>query len=438
MSNEVRVRIAPSPTGLFHIGTARTALFNFLFAKQNGGKFFVRFEDTDKDRSKKEYVTDITDGLTWLGITFDGVWHQSERTDIYVTAINKLIENGYAYVSQEMDGERTEVIRFKNPGSEITFYDLIRGEIKVNTKDLGDFIIAKSLREPLYHLAVVADDIEMKITHVIRGEDHISNTSRQILIQEALGAERPIYAHIPLTLAADRSKLSKRHGALSINEYKKEGYLAEAVINFLALLGWHPHGERGKAEEELFTMDELIQSFSIDRLQKGGAVASMEKLDWLNKKYMLALSDEDLSRRAKDFVNREISDVMFAKFLLYAKSRITKLSCLDNLLEEAIELPDYAKELLLWRGKIKAPKCLEIIDSIVNALSSIDSLKFSRSDVEDTLKPLVKKEGTGAILWPLRASLSGRKISMGPYELADILGKDETIRRLKIAVSKLL
>ena len=227
-----RVRIAPSPTGNLHIGTARTALFNFLFARKEGGVFIVRIEDTDKERNKPEYEKNIIDGFNWLGIKYDEFYRQSERADSHKKWLKKLIDENKAYLSKEEEGgNRDEVIRFRNPNRDISFEDTVRGQVSFNTEELGDFVIARSMDEPLYHFAVVVDDFEMNINHVIRGEDHISNTPRQILIQEAIGAPRPKYSHIPLILAKDRSKMSKRHGAVSINEFKDRGFLPEAMVN---------------------------------------------------------------------------------------------------------------------------------------------------------------------------------------------------------------
>ncbi|MBT3283058.1 glutamate--tRNA ligase, partial [bacterium] len=230
---EIRTRIAPSPTGDLHIGTARTALFSYLFAKQNNGKFVVRIEDTDKERSTKESESDIFNGLKWLGLKEDELYRQSERTDIYKKYIQQMLDASTAYVSKEESkakaGEQVEVVRLKNEGKKVEFEDMVRGKIEFDTTELGDFVIARSIDDPLYHLAVVVDDHEMAISHIIRGEDHISNTPRQILIQEALGIERPKYAHIPLILAPDRSKMSKRRNATSITEYRQKGYISSAL-----------------------------------------------------------------------------------------------------------------------------------------------------------------------------------------------------------------
>ncbi|MBI2065767.1 MAG: glutamate--tRNA ligase [Candidatus Zambryskibacteria bacterium] len=284
-AKNVVVRMAPSPTGNLHIGTARTALFNYLFAKQNSGKFILRIDDTDKERSTKEFEKNILDGLSWLGLNYDELFRQSERTDIYLKYLKHIVENGSAYVSKEEvkeEGWRLEVIRLKNPNKKVIFDDMIRGQIEFDTTELGDFVVAKGLEEPLYHLTSVVDDIEMKVTHVIRGEDGISNTPRQILIQEAIGALRPVYAHLPLILGSDRSKLSKRkHGEMVwIDTYKNRGVLPQAMINYLALLGWNPG-----TDQEIFTLDELIDIFDLSRVHKGGAMFDERKLAWVNKKH---------------------------------------------------------------------------------------------------------------------------------------------------------
>ena len=273
---KVAVRMAPSPTGNFHVGGARTALFNFLFARKNNGKFILRIEDTDKERSKKEFEDDIFESLEWLGLKYDEFYRQSERGEIYKNYVEKMLNNDSVYEAED------KVIRFRNPNKKVKFNDLVRGEIEFDTTELKDFVIAKSADEPLYHLAVVIDDCESGITHVIRGEDHISNTPRQILIQEAIGAPRPLYAHLPLILTQDRSKLSKRkHGeSVSLGYYRDKGYSPEAVINYLALLGWNPG-----TEQEIFTLEELINVFDLARVHKGGAIFDEKKLAWVNRKH---------------------------------------------------------------------------------------------------------------------------------------------------------
>ena len=266
-NNTLVTRFAPSPTGKLHVGGVHTALFNYLYTKRLGGKFLLRIEDTDKERSKKEFEEDIFFTLSWLGIDFDGeVVRQSERVEIHKKYLLKLIEEDKAYISKEepkKEGQNSEVIRFRNPGEVVTFNDEIRGEVTFDTTELGDFVIAKDLNTPLFHLAVVVDDHEMEVNYILRGEDHISNTPRQILIYKALGFEIPKYAHMALIFGPDGKKLSKRHGALPASEYKELGYETEAMVNFLALIGWNPGDER-----EIFSMSELIEEFSVEKVQK--------------------------------------------------------------------------------------------------------------------------------------------------------------------------
>ncbi|MEK7527168.1 MAG: glutamate--tRNA ligase family protein, partial [Patescibacteria group bacterium] len=356
----VRVRFAPSPTGFLHLGGARTALFNFLFAKKSGGRFILRIEDTDKERSKPDYEKDILENLEWLGIKHDEFFRQSERLEIYKKYLRELLENGVAYVSEESEGDRKQVIRFKNLGQKIVFNDLIKGEISFDTKELGDFVIAKSLDEPIFHFANVVDDREMGITHIIRGEDHISNTARQILIWQALsasstdrGGELPSYAHIPLILAPDRAKLSKRqHGeTVSIAFYREQGYLPEALVNYLALLGWNPGDER-----EIFSMAELIELFDLAKVQKSGAIFNVEKLEWLNREHLKKISNvqflisnevKKILRLREDNKTKEILD----KIAPIVLERISKFGDIKEMAERGelayfFQAPEYPKELL--------------------------------------------------------------------------------------------
>ena len=290
---KLRVRIAPSPTGPLHIGTARTALFNYLFAKKHNNSFILRIEDTDLERSDSKYEKDIIDGLKWLGIEWDELYKQSKRTKTYEKYLKKLLDSGHAY--------EDEIIWFKNPKKKVVFDDLIRGRVEFDSSLFDDFSIAKDLKTPLYNFAVVIDDYEMKISHVIRGEDHISNTPKQILIQEALGLPAPNYAHLPLILGPDKTKLSKRHGAVSIIDYKEQGYLPEALINFMALLGWSAQGGPGN-DRELFSVKELIKEFSLEKIQKGGAIFNIEKLDWFNGHYIRQLSLDKLTEMCTPYL----------------------------------------------------------------------------------------------------------------------------------------
>ena len=360
-TKKVITRYPPSPTGLFHLGQARTALYNYLFALQNEGKFIFRFEDTDRERSKKEFESNFIESLAWLGINeYEQPHRQSERSHIYRSYLEKMIADGTAYISEEEVkevGQRSSVIRFKNPNVDITFEDIVRGTITVNTSDLNDFVIAKSLDEPLYHLTVVIDDYEGDVTHVIRGEDHISNTPRQILLQEAIGAPRVIYAHMPMILGPDKTKLSKRHGATPVLEYRDKGFLSVALVNYLALLGWHPaDGDN----QEIFTFDELLNKFELANLQKSGAIFSEEKLLWINKQHLEKLSDGVFFQDIKDWLPKEISDLpqysddRLARFLPELRERISVYSELTDMSSEGdldyiFDTPGYFPEDLVWK-----------------------------------------------------------------------------------------
>ncbi|MEK9166291.1 MAG: glutamate--tRNA ligase, partial [Patescibacteria group bacterium] len=331
---EVRTRIAPSPTGFLHIGTARAALFNYLAARRYDGVFLIRFEDTDPARSKKEFEKNILEGLLWLGMKPDEEpVRQSERGVLYRKYLEKLLEEGKAFycthTKEYLETERKEqmarkeaprhvcsnrdekkdtgIIRLKNnERGAVIVPDIIRGDIPFEAENLGDFAIARSLDSALFHFAVVVDDFEMKITHVTRGEDHISNTPKHILIQQAIGAPLPVYAHLPLVLGSDRSKLSKRHGSTSIDEYRKQGYLPEAIVNFIALLGWHPPSkiiDGKRVDQEIFTREELVKEFSWERIQKGGAIFDIEKLDWVNREHLKAKNPDELTALLQDYLN---------------------------------------------------------------------------------------------------------------------------------------
>jgi len=443
MSQNIVVRFAPSPTGFLHIGGARTALFNYLFARSQGSKFILRIEDTDRERSTSEFEKSILETIEWLGFEYDGeLLRQSERTSVYKVAIEKLIKEGKAFVSKETpkeEGDRSEVIRFKNPNKKIVFNDLIRGEISFDTTELGDFVIAKSLEEPVFHLANVVDDADSGVTHVIRGEDHISNTPRQILIFEALGFPRPIYGHIPLILAKDRSKLSKRHGAVSVTEYRDNGYLSEALINYLALLGWNPG-----TDQEIFSKEDLIKTFSIDKVQKGGAVFDPEKLRWINREHLLRLPEETkfASVKAKIIKKWKVSDEKIMTVLPLILERIHTWGDVRSMialgeLDFFFEEPKYEKNSLLWKGDTDTNKTKARLEKVLDLVGNIPEEKFNKDEVKNSVWDFAEKEGRGSVLWPLRFSLSGKEKSPDPFTLAGVLGKKETLSRVKNAIAKL-
>lgn len=454
---KIKVRIAPSPTGTLHIGTARIALFNYLFAKKNKSKFILRIEDTDIERSDKKYEKDITENLKWLGLKWDeGPYRQSERTEIYQKYLKKLLDSEQAFwcghTKKELEEEKREqmgrkeaprhicqrkakrgegIIRFKCPDKKIVFNDLIKGKIEFDCGLLGDIGIARDEKTPLYNLAAVIDDCEMGISHVIRGEDHISNTPKQILLFEAFGITPPQYAHIPLTLGPDKTKLSKRHGAVSIGEYKKMGYLPEALINFMAFLGWHPGSER-----EIFSLEELAREFSMGKMNKSNAIFDIEKLNWFNGQYIRQMDLDELTEKCLPyFIKKDVNFDYAKKIVALEQERLKKLSEIGKLTEFFfVDKLDYPAELLIWKklSLEEVKKNLEILEKTLAKTSN-----FDKKTLEGTLAPLTEKHGTGDILWPLRVALTGRKASPGPYEIMEVLGKERTLKRIEEAIGKI-
>lgn len=430
MDNQVRVRIAPSPTGNLHVGTARAALFNELFARKMGGKFIIRIEDTDKARSKREFETSILEGLKWLGITWDegpdtggeyGPYRQSERTQIYTAALQKLLDLGNAY-------KEGEAIRLKVEPQTVTFHDMVRGDIAIDTKSFeGDFIIARNMNDPVFHLAVVCDDAAMNISHVIRGEDHIHNTAKHILIQKALGYPQPHYAHLPLLLDSERKKLSKRSGETNLIAYKDMGFLPEAMLNYLALLGWNPGDER-----EFFTHEELAEVFSLERVQKSGAIFSLEKLTSMNKYYIRLLPPEELMRRAGITPEGDSTQ----KAVALEQERVGTL----NELRDAISFASsnwqatYPPEMLVWK-KSTPEATKSYLTELITKVVQYEHTEFVAELLNQYLMEWIDSAnlGRGDVLWPMRVALTGREHSPGPFEVAEVLGKEETIRRLTAA-----
>ncbi len=464
----IRTRIAPSPTGPLHIGTARSALFNYLFAKQNGGDFILRIEDTDLERSDSRFEKDIIEGLKWLNINWtEKLYKQSGRLPIYKKYLEKLLEEGKAFwcphTLEELDEEKQKrlknkeaprhvckyrnkkikknkngIIRLATPEKIVEFDDLIRGKIKFDTSLLGDIALAKDENTPLYNFAVVIDDFEMKISHVIRGEDHISNTPKQILIQDALGiTERPQYAHLPLVLGPDRSKLSKRHNVVSVNEYRKAGYLPEALTNFIVLLGWNPG-----TEQEIFSLEELVKKFDLSRVQKGGAVFNIERLDWLNGIYIRKKSPEELA----DIILKEgflkIPENKFAneyigKVIALEQPRLQKLSEIGERTDYFFSEPKFPKSMLFWQDKEKPETVREHLDNLVNILRNLKTKEFAKERIKTAVWPYAEEKGRGNVLWPFRVALTGQRKSPDPFEIAEILGKEKTLERLGYAIDLL-
>lgn len=442
-----RVRIAPSPTGYFHFGLARTALYNYLYAKKHAGTFIIRIEDTDKARSTEEFRKDIFDSFEWMGLTFDETYVQSEHVARHIELLKKLVDEDKAYISKEAakdDATRTvDVVRLRNPGKSITFNDVIRGDITFDTTELKDFVIARAIDDPLYHFAVVVDDGDAKITHIIRGEDHISNTPRQILIQEALGLPRPIYAHLPLILAPDRTKMSKRKHQTALRDFRARGYLPEAMVNFIALLGW----SEGEGDKEIYTLPELIEAFSLEHIHKGGAVFNEEKLRWFNRQYLLMESHESFMKIAGERLGAvlhergiEMSPSMLEKIVPLIRERIFVWSDLDALANDG-EF-DYffrapSPDVMRLSDKKSTPQ--EAREHLHFAIDILEKMTetFSADEVKQAMWGYATEKGRGAVLWPMRYALSGRDKSPDPFILSSILGKEESIARLKAAAAAL-
>jgi glutamyl-tRNA synthetase len=457
MNNKIITRFAPSPTGFLHIGGARTALFNYLYTKQNNGKIILRIEDTDTERNKDEYAVGIIDIFNWLDLKFDDTKKQSDNFSIHRQYLEKLIADGHAYISKASEEEleeaekegktlRGEVIRFKNPNKVVTFEDMIRGTVSVDTTDLHDFVIAKSLDEPIFHLSNVVDDILMGVNHIIRAEEHIANTPRQILIREAIGEkETPIYAHIPLILSTDREKLSKRkHGAMaSVEYYRDNGYIKDAFINFLAFLGWNPGGE-----EEIYSLEDLINKFDITKVQKGGAVFNVDKLNWFNKEYIKKQTEKEQLEYIKKYLPNieKYNDELLEKLRPVLIERISFYGELKKMQEDG-DLDYYTVspvfnnkkeesniEKIIWK-KSNKENTLENLKEIKTILSSDQNISFE--DLWSKIYTLAEEKGKGDILWPLRYSLSGKEKSPDPKTLLYILGIKESKERIEEALKEL-
>ncbi len=439
--DKVVTRIAPSPTGLMHIGTVRTALFNYLYAKKHGGTYLVRVEDTDKERYQSDWVDAIWSDFAWLGLTPDKKYIQSEHVARHKELLHKLVEEGKAYVSQEPakdgSGRTVEVVRLKNAGTTLTFHDVVRGDITFDTTELGDFVIARSIDDPLYHFAVVVDDADAGVTHVIRGDDHISNTPRQILIQEALGFPRPVYAHLPLILAPDRTKLSKRKHGASVENYKQQGILPEALLNYLALLGWNPG-----TDQELFSVEELVEAFDLEKIQKSGAVFDLEKLKWFNREYLKRAPDtliEDALTKALGLSS--LPERARKNLITIARERSATLGDIDNDAKAgeyafAFKAPDPDPEMIRWKKDSDVQAIVPRFMKVIEILKSIPDSE-DPEDIKKALWSYAEEAGKGEVLWPVRVALSGRERSPDPFTLIATVGIPEAIRRIETARVKI-
>ncbi len=470
----ITVRFAPSPTGYLHIGGARTAVFNWLFARQQNGRFILRIEDTDRERSGTEMVQAIFEGLRWLGLDWDGdPVFQSQRLDIYRDYANRLLREGKAFrcfcsaekimrqreqavrqkitfrydgtcrnlseeeIQQRLERNEPFTIRFRLPEGDVQFHDMLHGTITVEQEVLDDFIILRSDGTPTYHLAVVVDDYEMGITHVIRGDDHLSNTPKQVLLYEAFGWQVPQFLHVPLIHGPDRRRLSKRHGATSVQEYRDRGYLPEAIFNYLALLGWSPG-----TDEEIFTREELIERFSLDGLSKSSAIFDEQKLLWMNAQHLYRLSSAELFDRVVPFL---------AKAGLAGEAELQqRRDYVENILEllkpRAKRLTDFADQMHYFfyepeaydeKGMKKHWKGLETAERLDMLRSRLAGLEnWTEAEIEAVVRDLAEELQISAakLIHPTRLAISGRTATPGLFEVMALLGQDVVLQRMKKAV----
>ena len=479
----IRVRFAPSPTGYLHIGGARTALFNWLYARRHGGTFVLRIEDTDNERSSWEMVSGIVDGLRWLGLNWDegpdiggphAPYFQSQRIDKYRALAERLVAEGQAYYcycttetlqqkrqAAEAAGggwiyDRTccalsaealarnesaglpRAIRFKVPPGRTSFSDLVHGPIAFDNATIEDFVVLRSDRQPTYHLSVVADDVEMAITHVVRGDDHVSNTPKHVLLYQAFAAPPPHFAHVPLILGPDRKRLSKRHGATSVMEYERLGYLPEALVNFLSLLGWSPGDDR-----ELFTREDLVAAFTLEGISGGNAILNPEKLDWFNQQHIMRLPIEELAARVERLLRdaRLWGDELAAtreawlhRAIELVRSRVKKLpQFVDELrpfLEDTVTYDAAAVTKHLSSSDIR-----DVLRGLSAALATIQP--FSSENLEPVLRSLADARGIKAasLIHATRVAVTGRAVSPGLFDVLELLGPERVSARIHSALN---
>ena len=421
-----RVRFAPSPTGYLHVGGARTALFNWLYARHAGGQFLLRIEDTDKARSTDEHTRVILDGLTWLGLDWDEEpVFQGARVKRHQGMADKLLADGKAYMEEG-------AIRFRLPPGEIAWDDAVHGRISFQGEDIKDFVILRSDRTPIYNFAVVVDDVDMRITHVLRGDDHISNTPKQIALYRALGAALPVFGHVPMIHGPDGKKLSKRHGATAVGDYQHMGILPAAMRNFLALLGWSPGGDR-----EIMTLDEMIALFSFEGIQKKPAIFDMTKLEWMNGQYLSAGSAEDLYPLVAPELERLKLDgnkdaVLRAIAAVKTRSRTT----LDVAKQVAVRLDP---QHVAFDEKAKqeiAQDPAGYKSALEASLAALRDTDWTPGTLEQRLRRLAEERGVaaGKVFQPIRIALTGGTVSEPVNELLYVVGKEAALKRLQDAV----
>ena len=484
--SQLRVRFAPSPTGYLHVGGARTALFNWLMARRHGGVFVLRIEDTDLERSSTEMVEGILDGMRWLGLDWDegpivdgpyAPYYQSERIDRHRAMAADLVARGRAYycycapdelhakreaaaaaggawkydrtccrltpsqIAEHETAQRPRAVRFRVPEGTTRFVDLVHGPIAFDAANIEDFVILRSDGQPTYHLSVVSDDIEMRITHVVRGDDHVSNTPKHVLLYEAADAPVPEFAHVPLILGMDKKRLSKRHGATSVMEYARQGYTPEAMVNFLALLGWSP----GSGDRELFTRHELVAIFGLGGISGGNAVFNSEKLDWFNQQYITRLAPDDLARRLKpsfeaaglwdDTLIGERHAWFFAvlELLKPRAKRLDEFVALSRyFLTDDLEYDQAAVEKHLRVAGM--PDHLRTLDEAWKALETTDP-----ASLEATLRAVAAGRGikAGALIHAVRVAITGRTVSPGLFDVVSLLGRTRCSRRISAVLAGL-
>jgi glutamyl-tRNA synthetase len=425
--SDIRVRFAPSPTGFLHIGGVRTALFNYLYARQQGGKFLLRIEDTDRQRSTPEFEQEILGSLKWLGLEWDEeLVHQSKRLERYREVAAELVSKGLAY---EFEG----AIKFKIPQTEVKVYDIVRGEVTYDSKEFDDLVIMKSDGYPVFHLAVIVDDHDMGITHVVRGEDHLPNTPRHVLLQQALGWKSPKYAHLPLIFGADGTPLSKRHGAVAVSEYRNKGFLPQGLINYLALLGWNPG-----TPQEIFSLSELVKQFSLKRVIKSNAQFNPEKLLWVNGQHIRAIAGEDYETQVTEFWKEKVGPMpeeKWRKLIALYRPRIQTYGELKDQASYCFSEPEYKDAAMMAEIKNNAP-VLELLRKLSEVLGEVGDF-----DEVQTLDQKTKQVAEAAglkpkdIIHPLRFVLTGGTASPGIFELMSLLGKDSCLKRLSSFLS---
>ncbi len=476
MQTEVIVRMPPSPTGKLHLGTARTALFNYLFAKNHNGKIIFRWEDTDLERSKKEFETEILDGLKWLGMDFiaesSQLFRQSENAKLHREWLEKLWQENKIFpcfvTPEEIEGLRTKatkdhtnfvfwspfrdkkreelegkiksgekfVWRIRAPkNEEIIFEDLIRGQVSVNSDTIGDFVVARSDGSVLYLLANVLDDWTQKVTHVLRGEDHISNTPKQIILYKALGAVKPFFGHIPLVLDNQKRKLSKRNTdpdtCVLIADFIAKGFVPEAVINGLALLGWNP-----KSTEEIFSLADLVKVFDLQNVNPGAAQYNFEKMKWFNTYWIRNLPIEKLITHFNEFSGEKFDPKKDAIMFGFIREKIRSLEEISVHLEYLTNDPGTdPQKLISEKMKIDIPLAKSVLTEIATMLQKLDEASWNIETMREISTKKIEELGVknGQFLSPFRIALSNREVSVGPFEIAKILGKKETLKRIKRA-----